>query len=135
MQVLVKYLDGTRFEAQARGHSVVCDQPAGAGGTDQGMTPPELLLASVGTCVMYYAAEYLKTRRISTEGLLVRTEAEKAMGPARLSKFRIVIELPASVEDRHREGARRAGERCLIKNTLLVAPEVELTVESPAAVQ
>lgn len=135
MQVTVKYLDGTRFEAQARGHSLICDQPAGAGGTDQGMTPPELLLASVGTCVMFYAAEYLKARGITTEGLSVRTDAEKAMQPARLSKFCITIQLPNDLTEHHKEGARRAAERCLIKNTLLVAPEIELAVEAPSAVQ
>lgn len=135
MQVTVSYLDGTRFEAQARGHSLICDQPVAAGGTDQGMTPPELLLASVGTCVMYYAAEYLKTRGISPEGLTVITEADKAMQPARLAKFRIAIQAPFPLDERHIEGARRAAERCLIKNTLLQAPEIELTMETPAAVQ
>jgi uncharacterized OsmC-like protein len=44
------------FEASARGHRVVCDQPPDNGGSDRGMTPPEYLLVSLGTCAGFYAA-------------------------------------------------------------------------------
>ena len=43
------------------------------------MTPPEFMLASLGACAGYYAAEYLRARSLSTEGLEVRVTAEKAL--------------------------------------------------------
>jgi hypothetical protein len=44
MEVKVTYRSGVQFEAEARGHRIICDQPADAGGEDAGMTPPEFLL-------------------------------------------------------------------------------------------
>jgi uncharacterized OsmC-like protein len=53
MEVIVHHLGGVKFEAAARGHRVICDQPAENHGADTGMTPPEFMLASLGTCAGY----------------------------------------------------------------------------------
>lgn len=130
MDVNIRFLNGTKYEVDARGHKVICDQPVDGGGEDAGMTPPEFLLASLGTCAMYYAANYLKLHQVPADGMRVHVEADKAAGPARLSKFRIVIDMPEGVSEKNLEGARRSAEKCLVKNTLLMTPEVELTVRS-----
>ena len=49
MEVKVTHLDQVKFAIQARSHSIVCDQPTDNGGDDSGMTPPEFLLASIGS--------------------------------------------------------------------------------------
>ena len=49
MEAEILYLGEVKFEAIARGHRVICDQPATLGGSDSGMTPPEFLLVSLGT--------------------------------------------------------------------------------------
>ena len=41
MEVKVRHLGNVKFEATARGHRVVCDQPPANGGADEGMTPTE----------------------------------------------------------------------------------------------
>ena len=134
MEVRVQHLGGVRFEAQARGHRVICDQPAENGGTDTGMTPPEYLLASLGTCAGFYAAQYLRTRSLPTEGLEVTVSAEKATHPARLGQFRILVTLPGGMDPQHEAGASRAVKACLIHNTLLHAPAIETVVTAPALV-
>ena len=63
MEVSVRYLGDTKFEVAARGHRVICDQPIDNGGADEGMSPPEFLLASLATCAGYYATQYLKDAR------------------------------------------------------------------------
>ena len=125
---MVHFLGGVRFEAEARGHKVMCDQPAENGGGDSGMTPPEFLLASLGTCAGYYAVQYLKARQLSSEGLTVKVEAGKAAQPARMDNFRIVIEVPGLDEPRHRDGVIRAAKNCLIHNTMLHAPSIEIAM-------
>ena len=136
MEVIVHYLGDVKFEATARGHSVRCDQPAANRGTDTGMTPPEFLLASLGTCAGYYAAEYLRTRNLPADGLEVRVLAEKAAQPARLGSFRIEVTVP-DLEPRHHEGILRAVKACLIHNTLLHQPAIEIALETrvPATVE
>ncbi|HEU0124169.1 MAG TPA: OsmC family protein [Bryobacteraceae bacterium] len=128
MEVKVTYKNGMQYEAEARGHKVLCDQPLDAGGADGGMTPPEFLLASLGTCVMYYAANYLRLHQISADGMTVAVQAGKAANPGRLDDFVIQVEIPATTEARHLEGARRSAEKCLIKNTLAHAPRIDVRV-------
>ena len=129
MEVHVQYLGNVRFEASARGHRVVCDQPFDNGGGDGGMTPPEYLLVSLGTCAGFYAAQYLKTRSLPAHGLEVKVTAEKASHPARLGRFRIEVTVPA-LDPHHEAGILRAVKACLVHNTLLNAPEIETVVNA-----
>jgi uncharacterized OsmC-like protein len=96
------------------------------------MTPSEFLLAALGTCAGYYAAEYLKTRDIAADGLAVRVEAEKAANPARLSSFHIDVTTP-QLDARHQEGVLRAVKKYLIHNTLLHPPFITVSVNGGAA--
>ena len=132
METIIRYLDGVKFEAESRGHRVLCDQPLDIHGTDAGMSPPEFLLVSLGTCVGFYAAQYLRARSLPTEGLQVRVTADKATQPARLDSFRIEVALP-ELEPRHQEGVLRAAKACLVHNTLLHPPKIE-TVLTTAVV-
>ena len=130
MEVIVQHLGGVKFEVQSRGHRLVCDQPESNRGENAGMAPPEFLLASLGACCGHYAAEYLRFRNLSTERLRVRVIAEKAMDPTRLGKFRVEVEAPGVTEARHQEGILRSVKKCLIHNTLLHPPEIEIDVQA-----
>lgn len=130
MEVLIEHLGGVQFEIKARQHSLVCDQPADSGGFDEGMTPPELLLASLGACAGFYAAQYLKKYNLAPEGTRVRVTAEKATAPARLDNFRVEVEVPASFTREQQAGIERAVHHCLIHNTLLHPPQITLEVNS-----
>src|SRR6476619_7581817 len=118
MEIRVQHLGNVRFEATTRGHRVLCDQPADNGGMDSGMTPPEFLLASLGTCAGFYAVQYLKARSLPADGLEVRVTGEKVKQPARLGSFRIEVIVPG-VALEHEQGILRAVKACLIHNTLL----------------
>jgi|SRR5579871_5881706 len=135
MELTVHHLGGVKFEAAARGHRVICDQPVDNRGGDTGMTPPEFLLASLGTCAGYYAAEYLRTRGLATDGLEVRVIAEKGAGPARLASFRLEVAIP-DLDEHHQAGVLRAVKACLIHNTLAHPPaiEIELHANVPATI-
>ena len=130
MEVLANYLGGTKFEVDARGHRVICDQPVDNGGADEGMSPPEFLLASLATCAGYYAAEYLKARGLPTDGLHVRVTAQKALHPARLASFGVEVTAPG-LDERHEAGLFRSVKACLVHNTLLGAPHIEIMLHSP----
>ncbi|HVO99278.1 MAG TPA: OsmC family protein [Bryobacteraceae bacterium] len=129
MEVLAEYLGAAKFEVAARGHKLICDQPIDSGGTDEGMSPPELMLASLATCAAYYAAQYLSTRKLPVDGLNVRVTAEKGGQPARLTSFQIHVCTP-QLEERHRIGVVRAVKTCLVHNTLLYSPTVDVLLEA-----
>ena len=131
MEVFAHHLMGSKFEVVARGHRVICDQPTDNGGSDQGMSPPEFLLASLATCSAYYATQYLKTRGLPADDLMVRVSAEKALQPSRLASFQIEVVAPG-LDERHQAGILRAAKACLIHNTLLGTPSIEVSVEAAA---
>ncbi len=130
MEVEIFHKGGVTFEAVTRGHKVICDQPAHNGGLDQGMTPPEFLLASLGTCAGFYAAQYLKTRSLPADGLHIKVVAEKATQPARLGRFQIEVAAPA-LDEHHQAGILRAVKACLIHNTLLNSPAIDIILTEP----
>ena len=131
MEVKISHLDHVKFRIQSRTHTILCDQPAENGGEDTGMTPPELLLASLGSCAAFYAAQYLKIHGLAESGVEVSVTAEKLKQPARLGNFKIRVASPVSLTEEQREGMMRAVHHCLVHNTLLSPPEIaiELTTK------
>lgn len=126
MEVRVTHLDAVRFTVQARQHTLISDQPSDNGGQDTGMTPPELLLASLGSCAAFYAAQYLKTRNLSQAGLEVTVTAEKLQQPARLGAFAILVRCDVPLSPEQRQAMHRSVHSCLVHNTLLSVPEITI---------
>ncbi len=129
MEVKVSHLGKVKFNIQSRSHSIVCDQPGENGGEDTGMTPPEFLLASLGSCAAFYAVQYLKTRNLAESGVEVSVTAEKLKQPARLGNFSIHVVCPVPLTEQQIEGLRRSVHSCLIHNTLLSPPEIKIELE------
>jgi putative redox protein len=134
LEVSVDHLGSVQFEIKARQHMIVCDQPETGGGFDEGMTPPELMLASLGACAGFYAVDYFKRQKLVVEGTKVRVTAEKAKNPSRLDPFRIEVVVPVELTAEQTKGVEEAVHRCLIHNTMLHPPKIELEVQSSAAV-
>jgi putative redox protein len=134
MEVLVQHLGAVQFEVKARQHTLICDQPADSKGYDEGMTPPELLLASLGSCAAYYAVDYLNRNKLSSEGTQVRVTAEKVKEPFRLDNFKIEVDVAGELDDLQLKGVDEAVHRCLIHNTLLHPPQMKVEVKAAIAV-
>jgi putative redox protein len=134
MEVLVEHLGAVQFEIKARQHTVICDQPLDSNGDDEGMTPPELLLASLGSCAAFYAVDYLKRNNILQDGVKTRVTADKVKGPFRLDNFKIELQIPGEVDENHLKGLEDAVHRCLIHNTLLHTPAIDVVINVPVAV-
>jgi len=135
MEVKITQLDKVKFAIHSRSHSIICDQPAENGGEDSGMTPPELLLASLGSCAAFYAVQYLNTRNLAETGVEVTVTAEKLKQPARVGNFRVHVVCPVSLTEEQTEGLMRSVHHCLVHNTLLTPPEIaiELTTKEITA--
>ena len=131
MEVLIEHLGAVQFEIKARQHTLISDQPVENKGYDEGMTPPELFLASLGSCAAFYAVDYLKRNELSQEGCRVRVTADKAKAPARLDNFHIEVELAESLTEEQVKGVDEAVHRCLIHNTLLHPPKMDVEIKTP----
>jgi len=134
MEVKITHLDQVKFSIQSRSHTILCDQPAESGGEDSGMTPPELLLASLGSCAAFYAVQYLKTRNLAETGVEVTVTAEKLKQPARLGNFYVHVVSPVSLTEEQTEGLMRSVHHCLVHNTLLAPPEIKIELATAESV-
>ena len=130
MDVKISQIDGVKFVVRARTHTVVCDQPQENGGEDSGMTPPELLLAALGSCAAFYAAQYLKTRSLAEKDIKVSVTAEKLKQPARLGNFTVQVSCPTPLTEEQSAGLMRSVQHCLVHNTLLTPPEIRIELQT-----
>lgn len=132
MHIKVTQVDGVKFAIRARTHTILCDQPETNGGTDSAMTPPELLLASLGSCAAFYAVQYLKTRNLPQNGIEVTVDAEKLTQPGRVGNFHIHVACPVELTEEQTLGLVRSVHHCTIHNTLLTPPKIEVEVATAA---
>jgi putative redox protein len=126
--VKVSHLENLKFAIKARSHTIICDQPTENSGNDAGMTPPELMLASLGSCAAFYAVQFLKTRNLAENGLEVSVTAEKLLQPARLSNFQVSVVCATPLTPQQSEGIMRSVHHCLIHNTLLSPPQIKIEI-------
>jgi putative redox protein len=126
MEVKVYHTGKIRFRIQARQHTIESDQPLENGGEDAAMTPPEIFLASLGSCAAFYAAQYLSSRKLADHGLEVSVEAEKLRDPARLGNLVIKVQSPVELTPDQTQAMERSVHRCLIHQTLLNVPQITI---------
>jgi hypothetical protein len=90
----VDYLSGDRFDISIRDHVVAVDQPVEVGGEDEGPTPTELYVASLASCVAFYARRYLRRHHLDATGLSVEASYRLGTKPARVDRVAIRIHVP-----------------------------------------
>ena len=132
MQVKVQHKEHLRFEAMARGHRILGDQPIENEGEDSGMTPTEWFLASIGGCVGFYAVKYCQSRGLEATGLSVDVSAQKTTDmPVRLDNIQIQVNVPIALDAHHYQGLERAVDACLIHKTLSNPPHTTIQISTP----
>jgi putative redox protein len=124
--VRVEHKEGDHFEVAMRGHVVHVDQPLDDGGTDLAPTPTELLIASLASCVAFYARRYLTRHDLSTEGLAVTASYQIAGRPARVGEIAMTLTVPGGVPEERRAPLLAVASHCTVHNTLQQAPEVTI---------
>jgi putative redox protein len=130
--ITVRHIDGDRFAVRARDHLLTVDQPVAAGGEDTAPTPTELFVASLATCVAFYARRYLARHELPTSGLQVTGTYDMAQRPARVGRVSIDITLPLGVPGDRREPLLAVASHCSVHNSLVMAPVVTIALAGTA---
>jgi uncharacterized OsmC-like protein len=108
----------------------VVDQPADAGGQDSAPTPTELFVASLATCVAFYAGRYLTRHGYSREGLAVSVGYDMATDrPARVRGVRLRVHVPDGVPPQRWAALRAVVSHCTVHNSLAVPPSVTIDLQ------
>lgn len=95
-----------------------------------GVTPPDALLASLGTCIGVYLRKYTEGLKIPLPEFDIRVSAEfsqdKHIG---FRKIQVEIDLKGAViEERKRSHMMEFIKNCPVHNTLKNPPEIEIGI-------
>jgi len=126
-QMRVSFSSGEAYEVAVRGHRLIVDQPADAGGLDSAPTPTELFVASLAACVAFYAGRFLSRHGYSRDGLAVTADFTMASDrPARVSDVRLLVHVPADLPEARRPALAAVVSHCTVHNSLALPPEVTI---------
>ncbi len=127
MRYDVAFPGGVAVETAVKGHTIRTDQPAPFG-SDSAPAPFDLFIASIATCMGYYALHFCQERGIATEGLGLSVETVRDPG-------RNVSRRSRRPSRSHRDSPRsiagaiqRAVDQCAVKKHMIEPPAFELTV-------
>jgi uncharacterized OsmC-like protein len=130
----------TRTDVEARGFSIVVDEPPSLGGDDAGPNPVEYLLAALAGCINVVG--HLVAREMGFELRALDMQLEGALNPARFLNtsteeragykavdVRLRVDADAD-EQTLVEWARAVEARCPVSDNIGHATPVRLTVNS-----
>ncbi len=123
----VRFPGGVAVEASFKGHTVRTDQPGPLGG-DSAPSPFDLFLASIATCMGFYALRFCQERGIGTEGLALALEIVRDEARRRVGSIRVALTLPEGFPEKYRDAIARAVDQCAVKKHMVEPPVFELSV-------
>src|SRR5581483_1901371 len=115
------YKGDMNLEAVMGENRLVIDVPKSIGGKGRGPTPSDLFVASLGSCVAAFVADYCERVGLDTTGLSVDVSFE-AEGdpdcPTCLTDLEVVVNLPNAEAGDREEAIRRVAEHCPVHETV-----------------
>lgn len=129
----------TRATVEARGFELTIDEPEAMGGTDQGPTPLEYLLASQAGCLNVTGTLVATDMGIDIEDLEIAIEGDFDQGTFQterpddrtgLQDIEVTMSVSADADrETHQEWAERVEERCPVSDTIRNETSVSLAIE------
>ncbi|MBI9020565.1 MAG: OsmC family protein [Verrucomicrobia bacterium] len=126
-----------KIESDIRGHKIVVDQPANAGGTDVGPTPLEYLMASLAGCIGTIGRIVAMQKRIELRGMKITVEGDinidgllgkPTEDPVGFTEFRILADIDADMTAEEKNDFVHAVDaRCPVSWNLLNASKVTIS--------
>jgi len=114
-------------------HHVTADEPATYGGTDDGLTPYQLVSAGLGACTSMTIRMYARRKKwplthVSVDimhGKIHATDCEQCLTEAgRIDQFRRVITLEGELDSAQRQRLMEIADKCPVHRTLESVVEI-----------
>jgi putative redox protein len=126
VKLTVSYHGGSRYDITSGKHRVVTDQPVDNGGQDAGMSPVELFVSSLASCVGYFVGRYCDRHQISTKGLSVEAEWTMAEQPHRVGQIALAVHLAHRLTAEHNERLLKVAQGCTVHQSIAVPAGVSI---------
>ncbi len=126
MKLTAAYHGGTRYDITSGQHRVITDQPIEDGGHDAGMSPVELFVGSLTSCVAYFVGQFCARHDIPRDGLTVDAEWTMAEDPHRVGAIALAIHLPHRITPEQKERLLKVAHGCTVHQSIAVAQNVAI---------
>jgi putative redox protein len=131
MKLTVSYHGGSRHDIVSGRHRVVTDQPVEDGGHDAGLSPVELFVGSIASCVGYFVGRFCERHGIRADGLSVEAEWTMAEQPHRVGQIGLSIHLPHRITSEMKERLLKVAHGCTVHQSLVIGPTVDIKLGPP----
>jgi putative redox protein len=138
VRVKLPLKEGFRTQITAGGHQLIADEPKEAGGTDEGPSPYDLLLASLGACTAMTLKMYVERKKLPVTDVEVLLtfdrihidDCESCVKEERLNDQEVqhisrLIYVTGDVTEEQKERLLYIAGRCPVHVTLHSNPHVE----------
>jgi putative redox protein len=117
MRAVARQREKYTHDLKIRTHVLTADEPADAGGDDEGPSPQELLAASLASCTAITMEMYAKRKGWNVAGLEIDclyTPAERGCP----TRFELVFRMPPHLTEEQVERLRVIAAKCPVHRTL-----------------
>lgn len=132
MRIAARRIQGYAHEVDVDGgHELVVDEPAGAGGTDTGPRPTQLLGASLAGCIAITVEMYAERKGWDVGPVEVTVDMEyEGYVP---SAFNVSVSLPGDLDEDQRRRLLTIATRCPVHRVLAGEAKISVTerLEAP----
>jgi uncharacterized OsmC-like protein len=138
VRVKLALKEGFRTQITAGGHQLIADEPKEVGGTDEGPSPYELLLAALGACTVMTLKMYVERKKLPITDVEVSLtfdrihidDCESCVKEERLNDQEVqhisrLIYVTGDVTEEQKERLLYIAGRCPVHVTLHSNPHVE----------
>jgi len=122
----VYWKEGMHFCTRVQSGQLMCDESSEIGAAYP--SSPELLMASLGSCLASVLILYGRHHDYDLDGLQVDLDWEMAENPHRIGAISVRVHLPETIPAEQRPIFARLAHTCLIHNTLTHPPEIEMSL-------
>ncbi|MBH0189439.1 MAG: OsmC family protein [Nitrospira sp.] len=132
MKLTAAYHGGTRYDIMSGKHRIVTDQSGADGGQDAGMSPVELFVGSVASCVAYFVGQFCARHNISRNGLSIDAKWAMAESPHRVGTIDVAIHLPHRITSEQRERLLKVAHGCTVHQSIACALTITIALNPHA---
>lgn len=127
-QIVTHYKGDMLFESVIGNHLLTIDVPADMGGEDRGPIPPQLFVASLGSCIGAFVAQYCDINGIDNTDMSVVISYEKSSQPTRLVNLQAVVKLPHGDCGARVKAIERVADLCPVHETIKTMHGLAITI-------
>ncbi len=127
-KISTEYKGDMLFESKIGSHTLKIDVPESMGGKERGPMPPQLFIASLGSCVGALVADYCQKVDIDATDMVVDVTFDKTDSPTRLTNIKVQVRLPHGDCSKRMIALERVAKHCPVHETIDTLEEIAFEI-------